>query len=131
MADQDEDFEVGFKKPPKATQFKKGRSGNPRGRPKGSRNLATAFIAISREKMSVTERGRRLIMTKGDVILHRMINEAITGDVRARRDYFQIYKMFQAIEVPDEVTPDLSDREAELMQNFITQMQKLGAKEPI
>jgi len=33
------DYEVGYKKPPKQGRFKKGQSGNPRGRPSGTKNL--------------------------------------------------------------------------------------------
>ena len=37
----DDEYDVGYKKPPKRTQFKPGQSGNPRGRPKGTKNLKT------------------------------------------------------------------------------------------
>ncbi len=33
------DFETGFGRPPKKFQFKKGESGNPNGRPPGSKNI--------------------------------------------------------------------------------------------
>ncbi len=38
--DNEADYEVGYGKPPRHTRFKKGRSGNPRGRPNGSKNLS-------------------------------------------------------------------------------------------
>jgi hypothetical protein len=42
MAQPDEHmYEVGYAKPPRENRFRKGRSGNPRGRPRGSKNLAT------------------------------------------------------------------------------------------
>ena len=44
--------------PPKHTQFRKGTSGNPRGRPKGSKNLATYLMEAARDQASATVDGR-------------------------------------------------------------------------
>jgi hypothetical protein len=57
-------YKVGFGKPPKAGQFKKGKSGNPRGRPRGSCNLATDLNAELSEQITVREDGRSKRVSK-------------------------------------------------------------------
>jgi hypothetical protein len=49
---------IGYGRPPKATRFKPGVSGNPNGRPKGTRNLATDLAAELGEQITVRENGR-------------------------------------------------------------------------
>jgi Family of unknown function (DUF5681) len=51
--------DVGYGKPPQATRFKKGVSGNPKGRPKGSLNIATVFTKTLRERVVINEHGQR------------------------------------------------------------------------
>jgi len=53
MSDED-DYEVGYKKPPKQHQFQPGQSGNPKGRPKGTKNLATDLAEELAETITVT-----------------------------------------------------------------------------
>jgi hypothetical protein len=128
MAEFDDNYEVGYGKPPKERQFAQGKSGNPKGRPKGSKNLATSFIEIGRERITVTEGGRTRTMTKAEAVVHQLTNKAASGDPRARREYFQVHKMLQPSESTEEIAPDLSDRDKDLMKNFLKRMDRMGIK---
>src|SRR5439155_1781990 len=57
--DDERDYEVGYGKPPRHTRFGLGRSGNPRGRPGGSKKLSTLLSEALKEPVIVVENGRR------------------------------------------------------------------------
>jgi hypothetical protein len=76
-------FEVGFGKPPRSTQFKPGRSGNPAGRPRGAKNFATAIEQELDTRVTVTENGRRRRISKREVIAKHLVNKAAGGDLKA------------------------------------------------
>ena len=78
-----EDDDVGYKKPPKHSRFKKGRSGNPKGRPKGKKNLATVLDGILNERIRIKEGDKILKITKGEAMLKRLVQKALNGDVKA------------------------------------------------
>jgi hypothetical protein len=75
--------QVGYRNPPEATRFKKGQSGNPTGRRKGSLNVATVFARTLREKVVVNENGQRKTMTKFEAAIKQFVNKAASGDHRA------------------------------------------------
>jgi hypothetical protein len=52
------DYVVGYRRPPKATRFTAGKSGNPKGRPKGSRSVGAVLQDIIQQKIAVTENGK-------------------------------------------------------------------------
>jgi hypothetical protein len=79
------EYEVGFGKPPAVTRFKKGRSGNPKGRPKGTLNMATVLARTLREKVVINENGQRKIITKLEAAVKQLVNKAASGDLRALR----------------------------------------------
>jgi len=74
---------IGYRKPPVNSQFKPGRSGNPKGRPKGSLNISTALIRNLRERVIINENGRRKSVTKLEATLAQVINKAACGDLKA------------------------------------------------
>ena len=89
------DYEVGYGKPPKDRQFKKGQSGNSKGRRKGSKGLRTYYRKEREAKVSVTEGGRQKKMPKVQALVKHLINKALSGDARARSD---VMKLEQQIE---------------------------------
>ena len=79
----DADYPVGYGKPPEASKFKKGQSGNPKGRPKGSMNVATILRRAAYEKVTVTEHGRQKQITKLEAAAKQLANRAAAGDLKA------------------------------------------------
>ena len=84
MADDDErPYKVGFGNPPAATRFKPGQSGNPKGRPRGSKNFDTALVDELNARLTVTENGKRRKITKRQAIAKQVVNKAASGDPKA------------------------------------------------
>src|SRR5258705_13111656 len=81
--DNEGDYEVGYGKPPRDTRFKKGQSGNPRGRPPGAKNLKTLLSEALNEMVVVTENGGRRKVTKRRAIITQLVNRSATADFRA------------------------------------------------
>ena len=84
-SDKQRDYEVGYGKPPRHTRFKPGRSGNPRGGPSGSKNLATVLSDALNELVIVAEDGRRRKITKRQAIIKQLVNRSAKADLRATK----------------------------------------------
>jgi hypothetical protein len=74
---------VGYGNPPKATRFKKGQSGNPKGRRQGTLNVATVLERALREKVVINENGRRKTITKLEAVIKQLVNKGASGDLRS------------------------------------------------
>jgi hypothetical protein len=82
-SEEQEDGKVGYGRPPKATRFASGKSGNPSGRPRGSQSVALIFKTIMSQKVNIAESGRTRRISRMQLILLRLANDAARGDPRA------------------------------------------------
>ena len=100
---------VGYKNPPRSTQFKPGQSGNPRGRPKATMDF---FDAVERElqrRTGITEEGKGKRITKKDLSAKQLVNGAARGDIKSIAFIFKMASMKkqeEEFEKPDEPGPD-------------------------
>jgi len=81
--DGEGDYRVGYGKPPLETRFQQGQSGNPRGRPRGAKNLATLLEEALNELVVVNENAGRRRISKRKAALKQLVNEAAKGNWRA------------------------------------------------
>ncbi len=87
-SEPNEFYEVGYGKPPVATRFQKGRSGNPSGRPKTvleQFDPAKLLEAIDNEEITVFDKGKPKRMTKAEIQFRQLFAKAIGGDLKAAR----------------------------------------------
>ena len=114
-------YTVGYKKPPLATRFKKGRSGNPRGRLSGSKNLKTVLCDALNEPIVVTENGRRRKITKREAIIKQLVNQSATANWRAIRI---LLDLLREIERQAEPTPAETDTFSAADEKVLAQLRE-------
>lgn len=76
-------YEVGFGRPPKSTQFQKGQSGNPKGRPRGSQNMTSIVQMELDRKHQVTDQGESRLIPIRQILVRKQIAQAAKGCSKA------------------------------------------------
>ena len=124
---EDQEYEVGYGKPPKHRQYKKGRSGNPKGRKKGSRNFSTDLKDTLKEPVRVTKDGKRKKVSTQLATILRLREKALSGDGRALDKYIELARTYNDEDIA-EMAPKLGQTEAEVLEAYDKRVLRRAAK---
>jgi hypothetical protein len=127
-----DDEKVGYKRPPKATQFKPGKTGNARGRPKRSRKLDVDLVEMLSQVMTVREDGKTRRISRQAAILRRLLSQALQGDEKAIKFILSMRTKVDATRQAADQQPEeeVSDADQVLFDNYIRrQLDDMKAKE--
>jgi Family of unknown function (DUF5681) len=113
------DYEVGYGRPPKATRFRPGQSGNPTGYRKGSKTLGARLRELMNSKVTVTEHGRTRRISRLDVMLRQLTNDAMRGDPRALKQLMEFLHRYGG-EVEGTVrSEELTSEDLEILSDYL------------
>jgi hypothetical protein len=124
--DRKRDYAVGYGKPPRPTQFKKGRSGNPNGRARGSKNLATLIMAALNEPVVVTQNGRRKTITKLEAMTTQLANKGASGESKATQLLLGMVQLFEDRGNMPEQTKVIEEADRQVMQLLFARIRQMG-----
>ena len=86
----DSAYEVGYGKPPKANQFRKGRTGNPRGKRGGEENMTSAFKRIVSKRVKINDGEKIRTITLAEAVILKNYNAAVQRDSFAMSNIFRL-----------------------------------------
>jgi hypothetical protein len=116
-----DDYEVGYKRPPMNTRFRKGQTGNPHGRPKGARNIKTDLAEELGERIGITVQGSHRKITKQRALIKAQVANAIKGDPRAAA---LVWNMSCRMFHPEDTTQEIANQspeDAAIVEAFLQQ----------
>lgn len=111
--------ESGYKNPPKHSSFQKGCSGNPTGRPKGSKNRLKLLDAVLEQKIKIQQEGKTISITKKQAMLMQLVNAAVKGEIKAIAALFPYMMQLDMKEEQSLETSKLSLKDEEILQQFL------------
>jgi hypothetical protein len=113
------DDAVGYGRPPKATQFKKGKSGNPKGRPKGSRPIGAVLQEVLGQRIAVTENGRTRRLPALEVMLRRLANDAMRSEPVALKLMLSLFDRYGESPEATIKLDEILEEDKAILANFL------------
>ena len=123
--DRERDYEVGYRKPPGHTRFTKGRSGNPRGRSPGAKNLKTLLSEALNACVIVSDNGGSRKITKREAIITQLVNRSATADWRATKILLDMLRDIEGQSEPaSPETPPFSEADEKVIEQLRARFSK-------
>jgi len=120
ISEDSEKYEIGYKKPPKDSQFRPGSSGNKKGRPKDHRNTYNMLTEVLDQKISIKENGRDLRISKKLAMIMQLVNKAVKGDVKAINSLLPHMLMADVKEEDkNKILASISQDDREIITNYL------------
>lgn len=111
--------DVGYCKPPKHTQFKPGRSGNPRGRPKGAKNETTILREILNKRIAIREGGRTRKVSVLEAMLMKYVEDALKGNPKTATFVLNRYRLAEG---GSPETSEMDQDDKQVMESFVSRL---------
>ncbi len=119
---------TGYKRPPVASRWKKGQSGNPTGRKRGTLNLRTDLMAELEEVIQINEGGAPRRITKQRALLKSLAARGIQGDARAANLILNlIARLLKPEDAPATAASDVSAEDEAILKAYVARVQ--GSRE--
>ncbi len=115
---KDDDYEVGYKKPPESGKFKPGISGNSKGRPKKDNTSLEILKKHLNSKITIVENGEKKIITKKEAVYLKMINSVLSGNPKFFKELQNSIKEIELKENPA-LAPNYVDARELFIKKFL------------
>ena len=109
----------GYKRPPRATQFKRGRSGNPKGRPRGVRSLKTDLTKLMKKRLRIREDGEQRHVSGQELMLLKLFEQAAKGDIKATTQIIGMLIKLDASEPPEKKPEVVTENDRAIIADFM------------
>jgi hypothetical protein len=115
------DYEVGYKRPPVQSRFQTGQSGNPKGRPRGRKNLKTIVNEVAWTPITVKNNGVPVKMSLVEANVRQLANAGASKASKHALDFIALVDRNTDV---DEVSAEPTQREEQYMSRIIARLKR-------